>query len=82
MKYCEDDIIKAREILAHIRFSTEELKTFYTLIKLNDEELVEVSNGLDTLMNIIEYGENLKDSKLNKLFKMKKIMKEDWYEDT
>ena len=77
MKYCEDDIAKARNILAHMSFSTNELKTFYTLIKLNEEELIDVSDGLDTLMNIIEYGDNLPDNKLNKLFKMKKIMKEE-----
>lgn len=75
MKYCEDDITKARNILSHMKCSTNELKTFYTMIKLNDKELEDVINGLDTLMNIIEYGENLRDEKLNKLFKMKKIIK-------
>ena len=74
MKYCEDDISKARNILACMSFSTNELKTFYTLIKLSEEEMIDVSNGLDTLMNIIEYGDNLPDDKLNKLFKMKKII--------
>jgi hypothetical protein len=75
MKYCEDDIIKARNILSHMKSSTNDLKTFYLMIKLNEDELVDVVNGIDTLINIIEYGENLRDDKLNKLFKMKKIIK-------
>lgn len=75
MKYCYDDIIRARNIMSNIESSTENLKTIYRMIKLTEEELDIVSEGIDTLMNLVEYANQLEDDKLNKLFKMKKIIR-------
>lgn len=75
MKYCEDDIIKARLILLHITTAIDDIKEYSSLINLNNEEYDKVRDGIDTIINIVNYGNNLHDDKLHKLIKMKKIMR-------
>lgn len=76
MKYCEDDINRARRLLLHIKTATDDLSEYHPLLQLTNEERSQVIDGIHTLKNIIQYAENLNDDKLNKIIKMKKIIEE------
>lgn len=75
MKYCEDDINKARQYISMLEYTNEFVRSTFRTVRLSDEELEDVIRAIDTISNIVEYGNSLSDNKLNKLIKMKKIIK-------
>ena len=77
MKYCEDDINKARQYISMLEYTNEFVRSTFRTVRLSDEELEDVIRAIDTISNIVEYGNSLSDNKLNKLIKMKKIIKGD-----
>lgn len=75
MKYCDDDIKKARNLISNLEYTNDFVRSTFRMVRLSEEELVDVIKAIDTLTNIVNYGNTLPDNKLNKLIKMKKIIK-------
>jgi hypothetical protein len=75
MKYCDDDIKKARNIISNLEYTNDFVRSTFRMVRLSEEELDDVIKAIDTLTNIVNYGNTLPDNKLNKLIKMKKIIK-------
>ena len=75
MKYCDDDIKKARNLISNLEYTNDFVRSTFRMVRLSEEELDDVIKAIDTLTNIVNYGNTLPDNKLNKLIKMKKIIK-------
>ena len=76
MKYCDDDVKNARDKIYDIEIAANMVKLCTDCIKLNNDEKMLSLNVLDMLNNIVKYGKNLEDDKLNKLLRMKMIIEE------
>lgn len=76
MKYCDDDVKNARDKIHDIEIAANMVKLCTDCIKLNNDEKMLSLNVLDMLNNIVKYGNNLEDDKLNKLLRMKMIIEE------
>lgn len=76
MKYCEEDIKKARQVIDHIRYGADTVKMCIDCIRMSEDEKMIAYNAYDILKNIIRYGDQLEDDKLKKLIRMKMIIKE------
>lgn len=76
MKYCDDDVKNARDKIYDIEIAANMVKLCTDCIKLNNDEKMLSLNVLDMLNNIVKYGNNLEDDKLNKLLRMKMIIEE------
>ena len=76
MKYCEDDVKRARGIIKDIKDASDMIQLCADCVKFNDEEKILVYNALDITKNIVRYANKLEDDKLNKIIRMKMIVKE------
>lgn len=76
MKYCDDDVKNARDKIYDIEIAANMVKLCTDCVKLNNDEKMLSLNVLDMLNNIVKYGNNLEDDKLNKLLRMKMIIEE------
>ena len=76
MKYCDDDVKNARDKIYDIEIAANMVKLCTDCIKLNNDEKMLSLNVFYMLNNIVKYGNNLEDDKLNKLLRMKMIIEE------
>ena len=76
MKYCEDDVKRAREIIKDIKDGSEMIELCSEFVRFTDKEKHLVYNALDITKNIVRYANKLDDDKLNKVLKMKMIIEE------
>lgn len=76
MKYCQDDIDRARNKIESLRQINRDIKEYQKFIKLTDEERNKVLYSISILNDIINYCDSLSDNKIDKIIKMKKIVKE------
>lgn len=77
MKYCEDDVAKARKRIEYIDTANKMIKMCIDCVKFTDEEKILAYKAYDITKNIVRYGNKLDDDKLNKLLRMKTIIGED-----
>lgn len=77
MKYCEDDVYKARKKIDEIDSGNKMIEMCIDCVKFNDEEQILAYKAYEITKNIVRYGNKLDDDKLNKLFRMKSIIGED-----
>lgn len=76
MKYCDDDVKRAREIIKDIKDGRDMIELCSECVRFTDEEKHLVYNALDITKNIVRYANKLDDDKLNKVLKMKMIIEE------
>lgn len=76
LKYCQDDIDRARNKIESLRQINRDIKEYQKFIKLTDEERNKVLYSISILNDIINYCDSLSDNKIDKIIKMKKIVKE------
>lgn len=76
LKYCQDDIDKARNKIEELRQINRDIKEYQKFIKLTDEERNKVLYSISILNDIVKYCDSLSDNKIDKIIKMKKIVKE------
>lgn len=76
LKYCQDDIDKARNKIEELRQINRDIKEYQKFIKFTDEERNKVLYSISILNDIVNYCDSLSDNKIDKIIKMKKIVKE------
>lgn len=76
LKYCQDDIDRARNKIEELRQINRDIKEYQKFIKLTDEERNKVLYSISILNDIVNYCDSLSDNKIDKIIKMKKIIKE------
>lgn len=76
LKYCQDDIDRARNKIEELRQIKRDIKEYQKFIKLTDEERNKVLYSISILNDIVNYCDSLSDNKIDKIIKMKKIIKE------
>lgn len=76
LKYCQDDIDRARNKIEELRQINRDIKEYQNFIKLTDEERNKVLYSISILNDIVKYCDSLSDNKIDKIIKMKKIVKE------
>lgn len=76
LKYCQDDIDKARNKIEELRQINRDIKEYQKFIKFTDEERNKVLYSISILNDILNYCDSLSDNKIDKIIKMKRIVKE------
>lgn len=76
LRYCQDDIDKARNKIEELRQINRDIKEYQKFIKFTDEERNKVLYSISILNDIVKYCDSLSDNKIDKIIKMKKIVKE------
>lgn len=76
LKYCQDDIDRARNKIESLRQINRDIREYQKFIKLTDEERNKVLYSISILNDIVNYCDSLSDNKIDKIIKMKKIVKE------
>lgn len=76
LRYCQDDIDKARNKIEELRQINRDLKEYQKFIKFTDEERNKVLYSISILNDILNYCDSLSDKKIDKIIKMKRIVRE------